>query len=70
VRRLRFRGAVSTGVPHSSETAPPKDPTVGLPLGPYGGLRGGAVSFERGTPVLEMKGTHRLRGLVGLVPGA
>jgi len=26
--------------------------TVGLCLGPYGGPRGGAVSYERGTPVV------------------
>ena len=29
----------------------PLHPTVGLCLGPYGGPRGGAVSYERGTPV-------------------
>ena len=29
-----------TGVPHLQENAPPKDRTVGLCLGPYGGLRG------------------------------
>ena len=32
---------------------PPKDPIVGLCLGPYGGPRGEAVSYERGTPVLH-----------------
>ena len=30
---------------------PPSDPTVGLCLRPYGGPRGEAVSYERGTPV-------------------
>jgi len=30
---------------------PPKDPTVGLCIGPYGGPREFAVSYERGTPV-------------------
>ena len=40
-----------TGVPRSYETPPPQDPKVGLCLGPCGGLkRGGAVSYERGTP--------------------
>ena len=29
----------------------PKDPTAGLCLGAYGGPRGVAVSYERGTPV-------------------
>ena len=29
----------------------PQDPTVGLCLGPYGDPRGGAVSYERRTPV-------------------
>ena len=39
-----------TGIPQSSETALPKDHTVGLCLEPYGGPRGVAVSYERGTP--------------------
>ena len=30
--------------------APSQDPSVGLCLGPYGGPRGWAVSYERGTP--------------------
>jgi hypothetical protein len=29
------------GVPHSGETAPPHDRTVGLCLGPNGGFKGG-----------------------------
>ena len=29
----------------------PQDPTVGLCLGPYGGPRGGADSYELGTPM-------------------
>ena len=34
------------------KNATPKDPTVGICVGPYGVPRGGgAVSFERGTPV-------------------
>ena len=28
---------------------PPKDPTVGLCLGPYGGPRKGVISYDRGT---------------------
>jgi len=43
--------AVLTGAPHSQETAPPLDSTFGPCLGPYGGLRGVGVSYERGTPV-------------------
>jgi len=35
------------------ETAYPWDPTVALCLGPYGRPRGGAVSYERSTPVGE-----------------
>jgi len=49
-RRLVFKGVWGTGIPHSPENATPWDLTVGLWLGPYGGPRGGAVSFERGTP--------------------
>ena len=30
-----------------------KSRSVGLCLGPYGGPRGGAVSYEKGTPVAE-----------------
>ena len=41
----------ATGVPRSLENAPPKDPTLGLSLWPYGGPRGWAFSYERGTPV-------------------
>ena len=33
-------GELVTGVPHSSETPPSWDPTVGLYLGSYGGPRG------------------------------
>ena len=40
---------LGTGVPRSH--AIPLEPTVGLCLGPYGSLRGGAVSYERGAPV-------------------
>ena len=40
-----------TGVPCLEETASPQDSTVGLCLKPYGVPRGGAVSYERGTPV-------------------
>ena len=32
--------------------ATPEDPILGLRLGPYGGPMGGAVSYERGTPVV------------------
>ena len=45
-RVLGFRG-----VPRSQEVAAPEKPTVGLYLRPYGGPKGGAVSYERGTPV-------------------
>ena len=48
-------GLVSrTGEPHSQEADFPYDPTVGLCLEPYGGPRrgGGAVSYERGAPVV------------------
>ena len=42
------------------------DPTVGPYLGPYGSPRGGAVSYERGTPVYDIlyalhPSTHTLR---------
>ena len=40
-----------TGVPRTYETAPPSDPTVSIRVGLYGGPRGGAVSYKRGTPV-------------------
>ena len=41
-----------TGVHRSEETALPQDPTVGLCPGPYNGSKGGgAVSYERDTPV-------------------
>ena len=33
------------------KTAPPWDPTVGICLVPYGSPKGGAVYYERGTPV-------------------
>ena len=35
----------------TSGSAPQNGPTVGLCPGPYGGPGGGAVSYERGTPV-------------------
>ena len=41
----------STGVPRSSETPFPQDPTVALCLGTYGGTMGVGVSHVRGTPV-------------------
>jgi len=44
-------GSLATGVPRSYETAPPWDPTVAICQGPCGGPGGGAVSYERGTPV-------------------
>ena len=43
--------AYSTGVPRAKETAAPEGPTVCLCLWPYGGPRGRAFSYERGTPV-------------------
>ena len=42
----------STGVPRSAENIPPWDPTVALCLGPCSSPRGGAVFYERITPVL------------------
>jgi len=54
-----------TGVPRSQKSASPymKDPTVGLCLGPCSRPIGGAVSYERGTPVgggaaPHARGTH------------
>ena len=50
---------------------PPKDPTVGLCLGPYGGPGRGGVSDERGTPVrgrcpAKMAHTRQSRPAFGL----
>ena len=53
----------SAGVPRSQETAFPQDPAVGLCLGPFGGPRGGAVSYERGTPILIAPIPLQLRAL-------
>ena len=39
-------------------------PTVGLSLGPYDGPRGGAVSYERGTPA-PLAGSARVLSLFG-----
>ena len=44
----------ATGVPRSSESASLEDPTVGICLGPYGGPRGGALSYQRGTYVEDV----------------
>ena len=41
----------STGVPRSLKNSTPWDTTVGPRLGSYGGPRGWAFSYERGTPV-------------------
>ena len=41
-----------TGIPRVLEIATPWDPAVGPCLGSYGGPRGGAFSYERGTPVI------------------
>ena len=41
---------VGTGVSRSYETAPPKDPTAGLCLGPNGGPRGGLLFLMREVP--------------------
>ena len=57
-----FHGSLGNEVNHSGgllyrdtsliENAFPEDPTVGLCPGPFGGpRRGGAFSYERGTPV-------------------
>ena len=44
-----------TGVPQSYEAAPLWDPTLGIYPGRYGGsMGGGAVSYERGTPVRKV----------------
>jgi len=45
-----------TGVPHLQENAPPRDPTVGLCLGSWGGPRGWAFCYWRGTPVAFVPG--------------
>jgi len=42
--------AQDTGAPRSYETATPYDPTVGLCLGPYGGLWGGGCFPRRRAP--------------------
>ena len=47
-----------TGVPHSSETTLPYEPTVALCLGAFGGPRAGRVFNERGTTAREY-GTHK-----------
>ena len=52
MRTLKAGCSVLIGVPRSKKTAPPWDPTVGLCLGPYGDPDEGAVSYERGTPVV------------------
>ena len=45
-----------TGVPRSKEIAPPEDATEGPYLGPDGGpMGGGAISYERGTPVVAIR---------------
>ena len=44
---------------------PPKDPTVDLCLGPYQSPGGGAVSYERGTPVVNLN--HLVGGLCATV---
>ena len=54
--QAHFLGLLWAGVPRSLETTPPSDPTAGLCLGPYGGPGGGgAVSYERDTPVLPLR---------------
>ena len=49
--KVNFDVAGIAGVPLSWENAPPEDSTVVLCPGPYGGPRGWAFSYERGTPV-------------------
>ena len=51
-RRRAYRGTSLVRKPL------PLRPSVGLCLGPYGDPRGGAVSYERGTPVGSVRGTH------------
>ena len=61
---FRQPSAGGTGLPHLQENAPHWDPTVGLCLGSYGGpMGGGAVSYERGTPVgwVSLQGLDRCR---------
>ena len=43
--------STDTGLPHSQETSPPKDPTVALCLGTYGDPMGMGVFYGRGSPV-------------------
>ena len=45
----------TTWVSRLCETTPSYDFTVGLYLRPYGGLRGVAVTHERGTPVEDLE---------------
>ena len=54
-------GRTATGVSGSYETAHPKT----LCLGPCGGPRGVAVSYERGTPVEEGTAPITVRRLTG-----
>ena len=44
-------GGVYRGVMRIRNRPPPQDPTIGLCPGHYGGPRGWALSYERGTPV-------------------
>ena len=50
-----MHGSYHTGVPRSSETAPPDRPTVGPRLRTVGGLRGVGVSYGRGTPEFAIR---------------
>jgi hypothetical protein len=53
-----------TGVPHLQEIATPYDPTECLCLGSYGGPRGWAFSYKRGTPACTRIMTRMIgRGL-------
>ena len=63
------REAPFAGVPRSRNNAFPKDLTVGPCLEAYGGPRGGAFSYERGTPCIDhiaRPRKHRL-GAIGAV---
>jgi len=48
--RARTRRCVPQGYLAHTKTPPPKEPTIALCLGPYGGPRGWAFSYVRGSP--------------------
>jgi len=61
----RHGGDALEGHCSQKKTPPPKDPTVGLCLGSYGGPRGSGVSYGRGTPVSPAETQPRRGGIRG-----